>query len=271
MRLLKKILLNVLAVLLSMNFIFPALWLIFSAFKPKDELFSYPLRLFPQNPTLANFFEVWERVDFGLYTKNTLFVTVTATVFTIVMSTACGFALAKYKQKWLTVLFVALLSTTMLPQEVIMIPLFEVIFRMGLYNSLGGLIIPVLSTLTGVFMMRQFFMSVPDSLMEAARIDGASELNILVKIMFPLAMPIISILTIFSFRWRWNDYMLPLIVIDDPEKFTLQLALRNFIGEDSIAWSALLAATVLVTIPLVIIFLLFQKFIMNNALNSGIK
>ena len=271
MKKISAISMNVLAILIALLFIIPGLWLISSAFKPGNELFDYPLTLLPKSPTIDNFVNAWVNTDFLKYTLNTLFVTVTATILTVFLSTTCGYALAKYKYKWLDYVFLMLLSTTMLPTEVMMAPSFEVIYRLGLYNSLSGIIIPTLSTLTGVFMLRQFFVTVPDALLEAARIDGASEPAIFVRIMVPLAMPVIAILTIFSFRWRWNDYIWPLIVIDDPDKYTLQLALRNLVGEMAIDWTTLLASSVLSMLPIIIIFLVFQKYIMNGNLSSGIK
>jgi len=267
----KKILINVLALVVAISFIIPVLWLVLSAFKPGDELFDYPITLLPRTFTFENFIRVWNEMDFITYIKNTGFVTVTATILTVAISTMCGYALAKYKYKWLNVVFVCLLATTMLPTEVLMAPSFEVILRLGLYNSLAGLIIPTLGTLTGVFMMRQFFITVPNELLEAARMDGANEFRIFTRLMVPLAVPVMAILTIFSFRWRWNDYIWPLIVIDDPSKYTLQLALRNLVGQMAIDWSTLLAASVISMMPIVIVFMIFQKYIMNGFMSSGLK
>jgi alpha-1,4-digalacturonate transport system permease protein len=255
----------------ALIFLFPAFWLFSSAFKGGSELFRYPLHLFPTLPTFENFVKVWENMRFMTFFANTLYVAVTATVLTVVFSTMCGYALAKYRYRWLNMIFITLLATTLLPTEIMMAPSFMVILRLGLYNKLLGLIIPTLSTLTGVFMLRQYFVTVPDSFIEAARIDGANEYVIFLRLMVPFAMPINAILAIFSFRWRWNDYVWPLIVIDDPRKYTLQLALRNLVGEMAIDWSSLLAASVLSMIPIIVIFLSFQRFIMSVGMGSGVK
>lgn len=267
----KVILINVLALSIGFLFILPVIWLVLSAFKPGNELFSFPLTILPETFTLDNFIDAWNKLDFMTYTINTMFVTLIATILTIVFSAMCGFALAKYKYRWMNILFLCLLTTTMLPTEVIMAPSFEVIKMLGLYNSLWGLIIPTVGTMTGIFMMRQFFVTVPDALIEAARIDGAHELKIFINLMLPLAKPVIAILSIFSFRWRWNDYIWPLIVIDDPSKYTLQIALKNLVGALSIDWTTLLAASVITMVPILIIFIVFQKYIMDSNMNSGVK
>lgn len=270
-RFIRTLVINLLALLQALIFIVPGLWLIVSAFKRGSELFTYPLVLIPKHPTLENFVTVWQDMSFVTYTLNTLFVAVVSTILTIILSTMCGYALAKYRYRWMNIIFVLLLSTTLLPTEVMMAPSFIVILKLGLYNSLLGLIIPTLSTLTGVFMLRQFFVTVPDELIEAARIDGASELTIFIRLMVPFSIPINAILAIFSFRWRWNDYVWPLIVIDEPKKYTLQLALRNLVGEMAIDWSSLLAASVLSMIPIILIFLIFQRYIMSGNIGSGLK
>lgn len=267
----QSILIHALAIGEALIFIIPGLWLIISAFKKGSELFTYPLVLIPKEPTLENFSKVWNEMNFITYSLNTLFVAVFATILTIILSTMCGYALAKYRYKWLDLVFVLLLSTTLLPTEVMMAPSFMVILKLGLYNKLAGLIIPTLSTLTGVFMLRQFFVTVPNELIEAARIDGAGEFTIFLKLMVPFSVSINAILAIFSFRWRWNDYVWPLIVIDEPKKYTLQLALRNLVGEMAIDWSSLLAASVLSMIPIIIIFLIFQRYIMSGNIGSGLK
>lgn len=142
---------------------------------------------------------------------------------------------------------------------------------LGLYNTLAGIIVPSVITATGIFMFRQFFITVPDELIEAARIDGVSELGIFFRIMLPLAKPIILTLAIFSFQWCWNDYIWPLIVLNDPKQYTIQVALRGLVGAENIDWTVLLPASVISIIPLAIIFVIFQKYVMSADLNSGLK
>nr|WP_231747928.1 carbohydrate ABC transporter permease [Auraticoccus cholistanensis] len=182
-----------------------------------------------------------------------------------------GYALAKYRHWWLRVFFICILATTMLPTEVIMPSTFAVIRELGLYDSLAGIIVPSILTATGVFMFRQYFRTVPDELLEAARIDGVGEIRTFFSIMLPLAKPIAITLAIFSFQWRWNDYIWPLIVLNDPNRYTLQLALRSIVGADNIDWSVLLSASVISLIPMVVLFVVFQRQVLSADLNSGLK
>jgi alpha-1,4-digalacturonate transport system permease protein len=182
-----------------------------------------------------------------------------------------GYAFAKYKAWWLRVFFVCILATTMLPTEVIMPSAFVVVRDLGLYDTLAGIIIPSIITATGIFMFRQYFSTIPDELMEAARIDGVGEIGLFLRIMLPLAKPICVVLAIFSMQWRWNDYIWPLLILRDPNRYTLQVALRNTVGADNIDWSVLLSASVISLIPMVLMFLVFQRQIMSADINSGLK
>jgi alpha-1,4-digalacturonate transport system permease protein len=169
------------------------------------------------------------------------------------------------------VFFVCILATTMLPTEVIMPSAFVVVRDLGLYDTLAGIIVPSIITATGIFMFRQYFSTIPDELMEAARIDGVGEIGLFLRIMLPLAKPICVVLAIFSMQWRWNDYIWPLLILRDPNRYTLQVALRNTVGADNIDWSVLLSASVISLIPMVLMFLVFQRQIMSADINSGLK
>lgn len=252
-------------------YLFPVIWLLLSSLKPGSELFSYPLNIFPENPTLDNYGFAWSVMDFMKYFMNTLIVAITTTVLTVIASASCGYALAKYKYKWLSVFFICILATTMLPTEVIMVPTFTVILEVGLYDSLAGLIIPSINTATGIFMFRQFFMTVPNDLLESARIDGANEGRIFFRLMLPIAKPIIITLSIFSFQWRWNDYIWPLIILNDPNKYTVQIALRSIVGADNIDWVLLLSSSIISLVPMIILFIVFQRYIMDTSATSGLK
>ncbi|GAA1614734.1 carbohydrate ABC transporter permease [Actinoplanes couchii] len=252
-------------------FVLPILWFLLSSFKPGGELFRFPLTFLPDTWTLDGYLRAWDRVDFSLYFRNTFVVATVTTTLTVIVSAATGYALAKYKAWWLTALFMCVLSTTMLPTEVILSPTFVVIRDLGLYDTLAGIIVPSILTASGIFMFRQFFQTVPDELIEAARIDGAGEIGIFFRIMLPLARPIVITLAIFSFQWRWNDYIWPLLVLNDPDKFTLQVALRSLLGAENIDWTILLPASVISILPLLVIFLVAQRYIMSSDLNSGLK
>jgi len=257
--------------LLVVVYAVPALWFLVSSFKPAGDLFSYPLTFWPKHPTVSGFTEAWTSFDFARYFLNTLIVASAATLLTIVVSATTGYALAKYNNWWLKAFAVCILATTMLPGETILAPLFLVVRDLGLFNSLSGVVVPAVITATGTFMFRQFFVTVPNDLLEAARIDGSGELSTFVRIMLPLSRPIIMTLAIFSFQWRWNDYLWPLIILNDPNKFTLQIGVASIVGAQNVNWSVLLGASVLSMVPLVAIYLVFQKYVMNADLNAGLK
>jgi alpha-1,4-digalacturonate transport system permease protein len=257
----------VLAILMA----FPLLWFLLSSFKGGGELFTYPLSFLPREWTIDGYVRAWERIDFVRYFGNTIVVATITTALTVFFCATAGYALAKYRAPWLSVFALCILSMTMLPGEVILSQTFSVVRDLGFYNSLIGVILPSILTPTGVFMFRQFFITVPDELLDAARIDGANELSIFFRIMLPLARPIMLTLAIISFQWRWNDYIFPLIILSDPKNFTLQIALRSLLGSENIDWAILLAASVISMIPLVLLYLVFQKYITSSDINTGLR
>lgn len=258
-------------VLLAFLFLMPIVWVIFSSFKSAGELFTWAPRLIAKNPTIQNYVVALNEGDFVTYFGNTVFVSAVATVLTVLVNVMSGYAFAKYEFKGRGILFGIVLCTLMIPLEVIMIPIFKVIVATNLYNNLWGLIIPAVASPTAVFLVRQYYMGLPSDYMEAARIDGASELKIFLRIMLPMAKPVIAVLCIFSFMWRWNDYLWPKLVINSKTKYTLQLALANFSGEYSVDWNSLLAMSVVSMIPVIIVFLLFQKHIIGGMTAGGVK
>ena len=249
----------------------PIVYVVLASFKPGSELFHYPPTLFPENWTLENYRDVFHRADFLTYFKNSAIVSVLSTILTVIINTMAGYAFAKYRFRGNQFIFMFFICTLMLPLEVLMIPIFRMVQKLGMYNNFLGLIIPPAATPMGVFLVRQFFFSVPNELNEAARIDGASETATFVHIMLPIARPVMSVLAIFSFMWRWNDYLWPLLVIRDNKLFTLQLALANFNGEYSVDWDSLLAMSVVSMIPVLIVFLIFQKQFIKGMVTSGMK
>lgn len=266
-----QVLIYVVLIAVAVVYLFPILWIIISSFKDGSELFRWPPTLWPEEPTLQNYIQAFQAGNFVQYFANSAFVTVAATIITVIINTMAGYAFAKYRFKGDTFLFVFFIATLMLPLEVLMIPIFQVIKEFHMYNSFWGLIIPPAATPAGVFLLRQYFLTVPKDLMEAARIDGASEVRIFVRLMLPAAKPAMSVLAIFSFLWRWNDYMWPLLVIRDTEKYTVQLALANFAGQYTVDWNSMLAMSVVTMIPVLILFLLFQKQFVKGMVTAGMK
>jgi len=266
-----KFLKYTLLLIVSFVFLFPILWVLLSSFKPQSELFTYPLTILPHRPTLENYVNAFASGDFITYYKNSLFVSVVATLITITINVMAGYALSKFWFRGRDLIFYVMVGTLMIPLQAIMIPIFILLKNLGLLNSLWGIIIPPAATPTGVFLARQYLQTIPDSFIEAARIDGAGEFKIFTMIIVPLAKPIIATIAIFSFMWRWNDFLWPFIVGSANQTMTLQLALANFVGQFQINWGNLLAMTVVTMIPMIIVFLALQKYFVKGLTAGGVK
>ncbi len=218
-----------------------------------------------------NYAEPLRRFRFDRFLGNSLFVTIVSTVLTLLVNSMCAFALSKYSFRGRDAMFVFILSTLMVPISVILIPAFLVVTSLGLTNSLWGVILPPIATPTGVFLLRQYMLTIPDELIDAARMDGASEWRVYWRIIMPLAMPALAVLGIFSVMWRWNDFLWPLIVLSREESFTLQLGLSTFQGELDTQWHYLLAMTMMTLAPVVIVFTLLQRHITTGIASTGLK
>jgi alpha-1,4-digalacturonate transport system permease protein len=209
--------------------------------------------------------------NFLRYFWNSTFVTVIATALTLIVNAMAAFALSKYKFRGRDFMVIVIISTLLIPPTVILVPLFITVSSLGMLNSLWGVIIPAIATPTGVFLLRQYMLTIPDELLEAARMDGASEWKIFWRIILPLATPALSVLAILSVMWRWNDFMWPLIVLTQSEVFTLQLGLSTFKGELNDNMHHLLAMTVLTLLPVTLVFVVLQKHITTGIANTGLK
>lgn len=220
---------------------------------------------------LENYTALFDRFNFALYFWNSLFITVIATIITVIFNSMAAFALSKYKFSGRTFVFVLIIATLMIPPTINLVPIYLVVSQLGLVNSPWGVIWPAVATPTGVFLLRQYMLTIPDDLLDAARMDHASEWRVYWKIVLPLAAPAIAVLVIFSVMWRWNDFLWPLIVLNQSEQFTLQLALNAFQGELQTSWANLLAMTILTLLPITVVFALLQKHITTGIAQSGVK
>ena len=218
-----------------------------------------------------NYTGLFGRFNFLLYFWNSTFITVVATILTVLFNSMAAFALSKYRFRGRTFVFVLIIATLMIPPTITLVPQYLVVSQLGLVNSPWGVIWPAIATPTGVFLLRQYMLTIPDDLLDAARMDHASEWRVYWKIVLPLAAPAIAVLVIFSVMWRWNEFLWPLIVLNRSEEFTLQLALNSFQGELQTAWSSLLAMTVLTLLPITIVFAILQKYITQGIAQSGVK
>jgi alpha-1,4-digalacturonate transport system permease protein len=218
-----------------------------------------------------NYIEPLSRFNFLTYLKNSVIVTTVATIITLVINSMAAFALSKYDFRGRDAIFVMIIATLLIPISVILVPVFLVITSIGWNNNLWGVIIPGAATPTGVFLVRQYMLTLPDELIDAARIDGASEWRIYAQVILPLAAPALAVLAIFSVMWRWNDFLWPLIVLSRNEVFTLQVGLNSFQGDLQIQWHYVLAMTVLTLLPITIVFAFLQRYITTGIATTGMK
>ncbi|MBX5134459.1 carbohydrate ABC transporter permease [Rhizobium lentis] len=218
-----------------------------------------------------NYTEPFQRFDFFLFLRNSVFVTVVATAITLLVNSMAAFALSKYQFPGRTAVMLMILATLMVPLSVIVVPLYSVIGSLKLFDSLWGVILPTVATPTGVFLLRQYMLTIPDELIDAARMDKASEWQIYWRIILPLSAPALAVLAIFSVVWRWNDFLWPLIVLSRKELYTLQVGLNVYAGELNVQWHYILAMTVVSMIPVVLIFVFLQRFITTGIAGSGLK
>lgn len=219
----------------------------------------------------SNYTEPFLHFDFLLYLRNSVFVTLTATLITLVVNSMAAFALSKYQFTGRTAVMLIILATLMVPLSVIMVPLYSIIAGLGLFNSLWGVILPTVATPTGVFLLRQYMLTIPDELLDAARMDKASEWQIYWRIILPLSAPALAVLAIFSVVWRWNDFLWPLIVLSRKELYTLQVGLNTYSGELNVQWHYILAMTVVTMLPVVLVFVFLQRFITTGIATAGLK
>lgn len=256
---------------LSLLVLAPIGWMVLSSFKTRAELADRPPAPLPDSLAPTNYTEALSRFDFGVYLSNSVIVTVGATVLTLVINSMAAYGLAKYNFRGRTVLFLVTLGTIMVPLQIILIPVYQVAAQLGMVNSLWGLIIPPAATPTGVFLLRQYMLTIPDELIEAARIDGAGEFRIFVQIVLPLCRSAIAVVTIFSVIWRWNDFLWPLIIAQSQDKYTLPVALAQFNSQEVVPFNYILAMSVVSMIPVVLVFLVMQRQIMRGIASTGLK
>ncbi len=209
--------------------------------------------------------------DFLRFLRNSVVVTLAATFITLLTNSMAAFALSKYDFRGRNAVMLLIIATLMVPMSVILVPLYAVVNATALLDSLWGVILPTVATPTGVFLLRQYMLTIPDELLEAARMDHASEWQIYWRIVLPLTAPALAVLAIFSVVWRWNDFLWPLIVLSRRELYTLQVGLNSYAGELNVQWHYILAMTVVTMIPVVLVFVVLQRFITTGIAGAGIK
>ena len=252
--------------------LFPLLWLISTALKsPTENIWQSPPQLLPNQPTLENFSKVWQSLPFGTYLYNSIFVSVLTVGLNLLFCSLAAYPLARLSFLGKNGIFIAIVSTIMIPFQIVMIPLYILTVQLGLRNSYLGIIFPSLASAFGIFLLRQALMSVPKEIEEAARLDGSSELGLWWHIMLPAIRPALITLAIFVFIGAWSDFLWPLIVIQDESLYTLPLGVAKLAGTFSLDWRLVAAGSVISITPVLVLFLFLQKYIVPTDTGSGVK
>ncbi|MBU1175435.1 MAG: carbohydrate ABC transporter permease [Alphaproteobacteria bacterium] len=261
----------VIVILVTLTMLAPFIWMISASLKLDRDVFAFPIQWIPENPRWENFVEIWTKIPLGLFVMNTFQLTIIVTILQLLTSSFAAYAFAKLRFPYRNALFLAYIATIAMPWQVYMVPQFVMMRGFGLTNTLTALVCLQAFTAFGVFLMRQFYMSIPDELCEAARIDGMSEYGIWWRIMLPLSMPAISTLTIFTFVTTWNDFLGPLIYLTKTEVKTIQIGIRMFISQYTQEYGLIMAASVVSLIPVLIVFLALQRFFVEGIASTGLK
>jgi alpha-1,4-digalacturonate transport system permease protein len=261
----------VLLCLLSGIFLIPFLWMLSTALKSPAEAVSKNIHIIPEQWMWSNFLNALTVAPFLGYVANTLIVAFFAVILTVFINCLAGYAFAKYNIVGRNLLFMMVLSTLMIPVQIIMIPNFFILKELSWINTYIGLIVPRAAEAFGLFLARQFMLSIPTELIEASRIDGSGEFGTFLKVILPNVKPLIAVLTIFTFMWRWNDLIWPLIVVSDKSMYTVQLGLAVVKGQYFIDWTVLMCLTLLSIVPILIVFLIFQRYFVQGMVSSGLK
>lgn len=267
----KKIIRTISMLVILLVIAFPFLWLIISSFKHEKDIISFPPRIFANSYTLDNYIKVWTTIPLLDYIKNTVIFAGGTVITSVFFDSLAGYAFARMRFKGKSVLFYFVLLTMMIPFQVFMIPLFIEVNLLGMLDTYAGLIIPRMTTAFGIFMMRSFFITLPDSLEEAARIDGLSEFNIFLKIMLPLSKPTLLSLGIFTLMNSWNDLLYPLILTSSSKMRTLPAGLALFTGQNISFYGPVMAGTVISMLPLLVVYIFAQKYFVQGTAMSGMK
>lgn len=265
-------LIYILLVLVTVLMVVPFLWMLSASIKTNADVFKMtPFQFIPDNPRWENYVDIWKKIPLMRFIGNTVYLTIVVTFLQLLTSSFAAYAFSKLNFKHKNLLFLSYIATIAMPWQVYMVPQFIMMRGMGLNDKLLAMICLQAFSAFGVFMMKQFYEGIPDSLCEAARIDGMSEYRIYASIMLPLSKPALSTLTIFTFVNTWNDYLGPLIYLRSESKKTIQLGLRMFIGQYAAEYGLIMAGSIITLIPVIIVFLSLQKYFVEGVAATGVK
>ncbi|WP_348231776.1 carbohydrate ABC transporter permease [Trichocoleus sp. DQ-U1] len=257
---------------IALVMLFPLLWLISTSLKsPTENIFQFPPQIVPQEPTFQNFITVWQTNPFGQYLFNSTLVAVLTVGLNLLFCSLAAYPLARLDFRGRDMVFAAVVSTIMIPFQIVMIPLYILTVQLGLRNTYLGVILPSIASAFGIFLLRQAFQGVPKELEEAARMDGCSELGLWWHVMLPAIRPALVTLAIFVFIGSWSDFLWPLIVLDRPEYYTLPLGVATLAGALSLDWRLVAAGSVISITPVLLVFLFLQRYIVPTDAGSGVK
>lgn len=252
--------------------LFPLLWLVSTSFKsPTEDIFQFPPQLLPSQPTFQNFVTVWQSNPFGQYLWNSTIVAVLTVSLNLIFCSLAAYPLARLDFRGRDLIFSGIISTIMIPFQIVMIPLYILTVQLGLRNTYLGVIFPSLASAFGIFLLRQAFQGVPKETEEAARMDGCSELGLWWNVMLPAVRPALVTLAIFVFIGSWSDFLWPLIVLDRPEYYTLPLGVATLAGTFSLDWRLIAAGSIISIAPVIVFFLFMQRYIVPTDTSSGVK
>ena len=266
-----SIALHVALVAVAVATLAPLLWMVSASFMSPGEANSFPPRLLPARATLGNYVELFTRLDLARYFLNSAMVAVAATLISLLVNSMAGYAFAKLRFRGRERVFRTLLAALVIPGQVGMLPLFLMLKSLGLVNTMAGVVVPFMAGIFGIFMIRQYALSIPDDLLDAARVDGAGEYRIFWTIVLPVIRPILVTLAVFVFLSAWNDFMWPLIVLSDEAKYTLPVALASLSGEHVQDTELMMAGSVLTVLPVVILFVSLQRAYVRGVMMGSVK
>ncbi len=249
----------------------PIVWMVSVSLMPLGESSTYPPPFIPTEVTFEHYFNLFDRLNLARYLLNSTVIAVSVTALSLIINSMAGFAFAKYRFRGRDKLFRFLLAGMVIPAQVTMLPLFLMLNKMGFINTYIGVMIPGMATIFGIFLMRQYMLSIPDSLIDAARIDGASDFMVYWRLVIPLCKPIFVTLAIFTFMGTWNDFLWPLIVMTDDTMYTLPVALANLMGEHVQDTELMMAGSVLTILPVMLVFMVLQKYYIRGIMMGSVK
>jgi multiple sugar transport system permease protein len=271
-KIIERIVIYALLIGLSIVFIFPFLWLLGTSLKPESEALTFPPTILPEDWKFSNYKDVFTMVSFGKYYWNSIFVTSLTVIGTVLSSTVVAYGFARIKAKGSNIWFILLLATMMLPPQVTMIPVYMIFSKLGWVNTFLPLIVPAFfGNAYFIFLLRQFFKTIPKELEESAYLDGCGTFGIFWRIILPLSVPAVITVALLSFMWTWNDFLGPLIYLNDESMYTLALGILQFKGALIVSWGPMMAASVLIILPLIILFFVGQKYFIEGIATTGGK